>query len=268
MNTDRYCYVTFVTKPDYLPGLFALVRSLKRVKSQYPLVVCIPNDNPALHERLKSNRLLQNAVICTRPMIELPDELKTFDHWKETFFKLSVASLVEYDKVVAVDCDMLICKNLDHLFERPSGSAVQDVENIKAPYAESFRFNSGLFVLKPDMELFAKLCRNIGSTVRRRNAAGLMVGDQDVLNDTLCDWGSSKELWLDQKYNVLWPCLPTYEKDKHLMAKDVFVIHFIGWPKPWKYSKKENRRILLDLLLDGKHFKLARFYKLYLRLCR
>ena len=163
---------------------------------------------------------------------------------------------------------MLICKNLDHLFERPSGSAVQDVESIKAPYAESSRFNSGLFVLKPDMELFRKLLQNIVPTVCQRNAAGLMVGDQDVLNYTLCDWGSSKELWLDQKYNVLWPCLPTYEKDKHLMAKDVFVIHFIGWPKPWNRGKKENRRILLDLLLDGKHFRLARFYNLYLRFCK
>lgn len=38
----KYAYVTALTSTDYLAGIRTLMFSLKRVKSQHPLVVLVP----------------------------------------------------------------------------------------------------------------------------------------------------------------------------------------------------------------------------------
>lgn len=74
------------------------------------------------------------------------------------------------------------------------------------------------------------------------------------------NWKFSYELHLDKKYNIFWTCFPQYEKDKYILSKDAYVIHFIGNRKPWSYSKKQIKKQLTDLLFDGKHFRLMFFY--------
>ena len=265
---NKYCYLTFLTNSKYIPGLIALIRSLKRVKSKYSLVVCIPAENISLMNAIEQNSIFRNIIIIRKPLITLPSSLKTFEHWKESFFKLTAASFVEYDRIVILDCDMLVCKNIDHLFDYPSCSAVQDVENINNPYEKSSRFNSGLLVLEPNMETYHKLCENISIVVQQRNSLDLAVGDQDVFNYTFNKWNLSTNCHLAEKYNIQWPCFPKYEKDGHILSKDAFIIHFIGPSKPWQDSKKAVFRTLTDLLLDGKHFRLMFLYCLYLWLCR
>lgn len=42
LSEKKYAYVTALTSIDYLDGIRTLMFSLKRVKSQYPLVVLVP----------------------------------------------------------------------------------------------------------------------------------------------------------------------------------------------------------------------------------
>lgn len=251
-----------------MPGLCALARAFKSVKAKYQLVICVPSDNKILYDEITGNKVFKNSTICKKNFIEIHQDCQTFDHWKDTFFKLQAASFIEYDKVIVVDCDMMICKNIDHLFNCPSGSAVEDIESLNTLYASSSKFNSGLFILKPDIKLFKKLCSNIAPVINQRNSQGLMVGDQDVFNYTLDNWKFSYELHLDKKYNIFWTCFPQYEKDKYILSKDAYVIHFIGNRKPWSYSKKQIRKQLTDLLFDGKHFRLMFFLLKYLHFCK
>ena len=48
--------------------------------------------------------------------------------WKECLTKYHVFDMTEYDKVVFLDADLYIMKNLDHLFELPHMTAAQDGE--------------------------------------------------------------------------------------------------------------------------------------------
>lgn len=48
---------------------------------------------------------------------------KINQNWNKTFDKLKIFDLIEYDKLVYLDCDMMILANLDFLFEYPTFSA-------------------------------------------------------------------------------------------------------------------------------------------------
>jgi hypothetical protein len=76
--------------------------------------------------------------------------------WTHSFGKLAIFSLTGFDKLVYVDSDMLILRNLDKLFARPHMSAV--VAGRSFPGDEHWRgLNSGLMVVKPQAGLYETL---------------------------------------------------------------------------------------------------------------
>jgi glycogenin glucosyltransferase len=85
------------------------------------------------------------------------------------FTKLLVWGMVEYKKVILIDSDMVVLKNIDHLFQRSDLSAVED------PGAPGM-FNSGLMVISPSTTLLAEMLEALP------NAETYNGGDQGFLN--------------------------------------------------------------------------------------
>ena len=231
-------YVTSLSTESYLPGVFALNESLRRVESSHPLLVLTsPGIVPAV-----SNKLLQAgmAVKGVPASVPVPADLKAASgHWGHTFDKLHVFGLTEYDKLVYVDSDMIVLTNIDELFDKPHMSAVAAGQLLNPAWN---RLNSGLMAIVPESGLPEKIALTLDKARSDQALGGATaIGDQDLINAYYSKWASSPELHLDQGYNVFQCDLDAYiEKQGYRLPEDagqhertVKIVHFIGPQKPW-----------------------------------
>ncbi|KAF5390200.1 hypothetical protein D9757_002823 [Collybiopsis confluens] len=117
---SRKAYVTLLTKKTYLPGALVLWHGLKSVGSKYPLVIMV---TAALEDEAKD--ILQKCGIETYAIDGLmPDDSKhsVAEHdgrFKDTWTKLRAFELKGFERVVLLDADMVIRRNMDDLMEMP-----------------------------------------------------------------------------------------------------------------------------------------------------
>ncbi|RDW76383.1 glycosyltransferase family 8 protein [Aspergillus mulundensis] len=115
-STPKKVWTTLITNTSYLPGLLTLEFSLRRVNSAYPLVALYTDSLPASgHAALDARGIAKKHVPYLLPSIhkEYTNDVRFYDCWS----KLTPFSLVEYDRVVQLDCDMLVLRNMDELME-------------------------------------------------------------------------------------------------------------------------------------------------------
>ncbi len=257
---DKRVFMTVLTNDKYIPGVKALKRSLKLVRSKHDLVILVPQSMEiSLRSKLKRNRILDKhckMVVKKDVIVEYPKEIHFKDHyWFNTFFKLSVASCEEFDKILLLDSDMLITNNIDHLFEKPDYSAVV-AGHCAVP--EWVKLNSGLMVIEPRIKLYNTLMDSIKPAMYRRFNEGYNIGDQDVFQEAYKDWEKHEELQLPERYNCFFSDVRVLVNKEGINFKDISVIHFIGENKPWSNGcfTKKNIRQCLSFLRHGKFYEL------------
>lgn len=231
-------YVTSLSTNSYLPGVLALNESLRRVNSSSPLLV-LTSPEIAPEAILK----LQQAGIAVKAILEsvqIPANLKAASgHWGQTFDKLHVFGLTEYEKIVYVDSDMIVLSNIDELFDKPHMSAVAAGQLLN-PHWD--RLNSGLIAIVPEQGLLEKIVLTLDKARTKQWLAGATaLGDQDLINTYYSNWTKCPELHLDQGYNIFQCHLDCYiEKHGYRLpgnfschGLEAKVVHFIGPHKPW-----------------------------------
>ncbi|MCQ2975615.1 MAG: hypothetical protein MJ211_12510 [Bacteroidales bacterium] len=261
-------YVTVLTNEIYIPGLKALKRSLLKVKSKYKLCILLKSGAYELKNLLKENNVLDDYcfLVYSEDINNINNltEKMPFHRWNETFFKLRVCDLVQFEKIVLLDSDMLIMKNIDSLFDSPSFSAVQADSICKSSY---LALNSGLMVLEPSKELYNKLVELIEPSFNKKIKMGEFCGDQDIFRDYDLEWQNKKHLILPLTYNVYFSYLNNLKKNFNYKFSEIFVIHFIGKIKPWELTFKKKTHSFIKMLLHFSFFKIKIFCK-YLRYCK
>lgn len=135
--------------------------------------------------------------------------------------------LVQFDKLVFLDSDMMVCSNIDELFEKENMSAVQAGRFI---FDHWIRLNSGCFVFTPNEDIMISMINLIESTIVERSALGFGTGDQDVINKYYSNWPNEEQLHLSEAYNVFFMNIPSYKKVGMPSPK---IVHFVGNMKPW-----------------------------------
>ncbi|ODN84328.1 hypothetical protein L202_00302 [Cryptococcus amylolentus CBS 6039] len=111
-------WVTLITNPSYVAGLLALHRTISSL-SDYPLLVMTTPSLPESYQTfLKSYGFTLIPVSHLSPSTSQhagfnPDMARLNDAWT----KLQVFGLVEYDKVILIDADMIFLKDMDELFD-------------------------------------------------------------------------------------------------------------------------------------------------------
>jgi inositol 3-alpha-galactosyltransferase len=117
----KRAWVTLLTRPSYLAGAVLLAHSLKTYQSAYPLLILYTPSLPAsLLPALAQEARLSNAIL--QPIESLiPRDKESISliaaRFEDTWTKLQVFSLVEYERLVFLDADMLVFRNMDELFE-------------------------------------------------------------------------------------------------------------------------------------------------------
>lgn len=227
----RYTFVTLLSTDSYFHGVMMLRWSLKKVGSQYPLIVmCSDRVSQEVCECLEQKNITVFRLADHIVINDVVNQGKRNSNWTFSFDKLYTWTLSQYDKVVFIDSDMQVIRNIDYLFDYPHMSAVR-ADEFNEPGLD--KLNSGLMVIEPNKKEFDGLCEVLESgRVQLEH-----MGDQDIIRAYYEDWGSHKELTLPSGLNVLYSEVShgvIHKKD----VEPVSVIHYIGERKPWMMSPR------------------------------
>ena len=230
MMGSNYIYVTLLSSNDFVMGVVMLSWSLQKVKARYPLLVLCTKDISVSSIQMLEKYHIRYKVLSEHIHVDESkvNASKEFQHWNKTFDKLLIWSLVEYDKVVCLDSDMQVIRNIDFLFEAPHMSAVI-ADQWNEPGLD--RLNSGLMVIEPNLREFEGLKQLWESgSIALKN-----MGDQDIIRAYYRDWGKNNDLVLHPGLNVLYSEVSAGVIKKENVSP-VSVIHYIGGRKPWMIS--------------------------------
>lgn len=256
-------YVTLLSSKSYLQGVVVLHRSLMASESRYPLYcmlsVSIDEETEQILERegIHCIRLSHSAVTGNiNPLGQ------GFSHWNYTFDKLLIWGLTQFEKIVFLDCDMLIVRNIDGLFEHEPFSAVSADSSYPGNESWVGGLNSGLMVIEPNKNVENKLLQMIDSVADDCMKRGVLVGDQDVIKCFLYDWSKRISLHLDEGYNVFADHLTYYIRHLGYSFKDeerkpIYVIHFIGKSKPWMKKTLKECAWMFKMCLGNPYYIFA-----------
>jgi lipopolysaccharide biosynthesis glycosyltransferase len=220
------------------------------------VVVAIEQDSPEGISKLQGTlRRFPHLTVSFRVFRPGPElQLPVRAHYtRDIYTRLWIADFFDatVDRVLYLDCDMVIVGSLEQLWTAPLDGrtlgAVSIPGSTRCPMfgiPEVFGyFNSG--VLLVDLARW----RQIGAFQRvleyiLQNRAALIDPDQDALNATLYD----ERTKLDYIWNVTSPFYFDYH-DLRLSPTEVRrvqqqarVIHFNGASKPWSYFSRHPRR--------------------------
>jgi alpha-N-acetylglucosamine transferase len=245
----KRAYVTLVTNADYAKGAVALVRSLARTGTKADIVVMHTGGVPA--EALASAAALGAYL---RPVELLPTsdafnarhsrarqheaapftkgEKPVFHTPLDNFAKLRLWQIAEYEKIVFLDADILVLKNIDRLFSYPEFSAAP---NVYESLADFHRLNSGVFVASPSEATFSAMLERLD-----RPEAFWPRTDQTFLQEFFPDWHGLPVFFNMLQY--VWFNLPDLWD-----WKSISVLHY-QYEKPWEdHAKADKLRPLIDL---------------------
>lgn len=129
--TKKFNYITLLSSIDYLEAVLVLNSSLQKVKSKYKLVVaCTPN----VYSNEKIIDILQkeDIIIEKIPWFEYNEQTKiglsryNIKSIYNVGAKVEIFGLNHYDKLIYLDADSFVVKNIDNLFKKKDGSTLID----------------------------------------------------------------------------------------------------------------------------------------------
>ncbi|KAI4388618.1 hypothetical protein MLD38_000930 [Melastoma candidum] len=212
----REAYATVLhSSESYVCGAITLARSLLATGTKRDLVLLLDASisQPKRDALTAAGWRLRLISRIRNPKAE------RYSYNEYNYSKFRLWQLTDYDKVIFIDADILVLRNLDLLFHFPQMSAVGNDNSI---------FNSGIMVLEPSNCTF-KLLMNSRDEIVSYNG-----GDQGYLNEIFVWWHR-----LPRRVNFLknyWSNTTAERSVKdQLFGSDppkLYGIHYLGW-KPW-----------------------------------
>lgn len=246
--TSVRAFVTLVSNADFAMGAKALMNSLRMTGTAADLVVmhteAVPEESLApLRDagvRLIKTELLPTSDAFNRAHARdalhgaAPFTKGTkppFHTPLDNFAKLRLWQL-DYDRVVFLDADTVVIRNIDTLFDYPEFCAAP---NVYESVADFHRMNSGVFTARPSQATFDDMLSKLDV-----EGAFWPRTDQTFLQSYFPDWHG-----LPVTYNMLqyvWFNMPDLWN-----WDSVKIVHF-QYEKPWQdHEKVEKLRPLIDL---------------------
>lgn len=220
-------YITLLSSENYLEAVLVLNLSLKKWGTRYPLICAV--DKNIYSEKIKTKLEENDIIIELVNHLEYPEKVKQFynsDRVNLTATKLQIFNLNQYDKLVYIDADVLVLKNIDDLFNYDDGSIVimEHTPNIGF---------SGLFVFSPknyNMDVIYNMLKNgagLDGNIIATLFNKILINDNYKINE-----------------NYLMPLWRFYSIPENKQA-EVKVLHFCHDSyKPWMREFKENNKLL------------------------
>ena len=244
---SNYSYVTCLLDDSYIYGVMLLYKSMQLVDTKYPLNVLITKDVSAptveILNQLNIPYIYINSIDTPKNIYQynLKNSPRMAGIWKHCWTKLSIYDQTQWDKIVFLDCDILVLKNLDHLFDYPNGTAPMDGEYSNL-WPNRPHFNNGCVVIEPNHKTFEDIF-NFAQNINLENLPPYInvIADQEILELYFKDWAKQEELHLNKYYDLFGPYLKIEQRQD--IQENAYFIHFIGrkpWVKTWQRGPGEN----------------------------
>jgi len=219
-HPEQCAYAALLCDDELVPALEVLLYSLKKSGTSHPLVVlALPGVTAAARDEIGK---LADQV---RPVDQLAypfEGLVKFEvgiNKQCRYSKLHLWGQTDFDRVVYLDADTAVQKNIDHLFALDVDFAgVRDIGDV---------YNTGVLLLRPSKDIFKDMLA-LYPTAPSYNR-----GDQGFLNWYFTEHRADAVLALPPAYNV-----PAKYKSFAIgkkLIQDAFVHHFTAETKPWSF---------------------------------
>ncbi|XP_075498377.1 UDP-glucuronate:xylan alpha-glucuronosyltransferase 1-like isoform X1 [Primulina tabacum] len=245
---QREAYATILHSAHvYVCGAIAAAQSIQMAGSTRDLVILVDETISDYH---RSGLELAGWKVRTIQRIRNPKaEKDAYNEWNYSKFRLW--QLTDYDKIIFIDADLIILRNIDFLFGMPEISATGNNGTL---------FNSGVMVIEPSNSTFQLLMDHINE-IESYNG-----GDQGYLNEIFTWWhripkhmNFLKNFWFGDDDAVKRKKIHLFKAEPPIL----YVLHFLG-NKPWMcfrdYDCNWNVDILQEFAIDIAH---KRWWKLH-----
>ncbi|XP_054804855.1 UDP-glucuronate:xylan alpha-glucuronosyltransferase 1 [Prosopis cineraria] len=216
-NVHREAYATILHSAHvYVCGAIAAAQSIRMSGSTRDLVILVDETISGYH---RSGLEAAGWKVRIIQRIRNPKaEKDAYNEWNYSKFRLW--QLTDYDKIIFIDADLLILRNIDFLFGMPEITATGNNATL---------FNSGVMVVEPSNCTFQLLMDHINE-IESYNG-----GDQGYLNEIFTWWHR-----IPRHMNFLKHFWVGDEEEKKQMKTMLFgadppilyVLHYLGM-KPW-----------------------------------
>lgn len=204
------------SEPPLVTLLKVLKHTLAMTNTPYPFVVMYPEgtDDKEIQPLRDVGIVMREVRMVTSPTVDSGEKM----FHKQSYTKLATFTLTEYDKVVYLDADMVVSKNIDFLFESETPAfTVQTSIHFSAKGdgyddRKSAPMHAGLMVITPDEREYRKMTRKIPQIKS-------------------FDGGDTGFMW---SYLPMYYELPAeivkgkWDQAKKKIGSNSYVLHFIG----------------------------------------
>ena len=253
-NQSPYAYVTLLTSnpeldnkqaPDDEDDYFVATRVLAyqllhapntSTNSSIPFVVlATPDIAESKLERLREDGAMVKVIEKIREPWMKPGR----ERWRDMLSKLHMWKLIEYEKTLFLDADMLIVKRMDGIFTDSTTAPIKthtalaeadegtlpssyiftaqtyfDHSNHQyPPYPPGKYFSGGFFLAQPSIKAF-NYYRNLASMEDKFDSNGM---EQNMLNYAHRKDGPMPWAEINYVYTTTWPSMKEYEAGAHSM---------------------------------------------------
>ncbi|KAL5061156.1 hypothetical protein RYX36_032760 [Vicia faba] len=233
-RTTDEAYVTLLYGDEFLLGVRVLGKSIRNTRSNQDMVVLVSD---GVSDFAKNLLLADGWIIEQITLLANPNRVRPKRFWG-VYTKLKIFNMTHYKKVVYLDADTIVVKNIDDLFKCRKFCA-----NLK----HSERLNSGVMVVEPSETVFNDMVNKIKTT------ASYTGGDQGFLNSyfsgfpnaRVFDPNLSPEVLKSRPVPEMERLSTLYNADVGLYMlankwmvdeKELRVIHYtLGPLKPWDW---------------------------------
>lgn len=263
--SKKYAYVTTLYgNNEYFLGTLMLGYSLSKINSKHDKIVLVtPDVNENIKDILKDFFIVINIAYIKVSTVNFVEKNGRFE---EVFTKLQALTLEQYDKILLLDSDMYILKNMDHLFEiqapaglfrsldmkeRPNLGSKIDSKFIKIKGGKIHGIiNAGLLLLEPSKDELKEILNEVNSKLNYV----LLNPEQEYLS-----WRyRNKWHYIGKEYNYQFS--DTINQKNKLSIHDVYNLHYSWVLKPWDLLFEHKKKILKIL---KKQKRVLTFYYLW-----
>lgn len=258
--------VVLAANQNYVPILYTCAQSIVNHTSnerKYEIYIFHTDiekeSQKVFHEQLERDNVRFTFIDVTRHVLGYRLEAK--EHiTTETFYRFLILDILkDYDKVLYLDCDMIIMRDIADLYDIELGNTLigaakdpdfmgqcnganpatekycREVLKIKSPFQY---FQAGVLLFNVS-EL--KKVTTVKELLEMSDTGIYKYSDQDILN-VICE---GRVTYLDMAWNLLVDCnherwhkvikfAPYYILDEYEEArKHPYIIHYAGFLKPW-----------------------------------
>lgn len=250
---NEYAYVMLLFKNEqYSEGVVTVAKSIRLSGSKHDIVCMVtPDISDTCIQKLTSHGI----IVIPVPYLEyntIPfrseKQKARYSHWiGVSYTKWNALTLTQYKKVLFMDADMLVIKNVDHLFEKKTPASVfvqsRKNNNNRKPWANAYHtpktieenikrkewlINASLVLLTPSKAHY-EMYKTMMTEMQPWGTLSPSGADESSLCYFMSLYNKGPQVsWthLSEEYACSW--------DVKCDQKKSYILNFFGDVKPWE----------------------------------